>query len=218
MQLHFAKRMESFQPGIFNVLNDRKNEMVRQGREVFNLSVGTPDFSPDEHVMEAMRRACADPNLYKYSLGNLPTLVEDVRWTFDEAMIKLRSAFQRPLGIPGETNDVDYIIDLLSHMSVDQSIKSDDNGVTQTVQVRKGISFVENKAVRPIVTLAPYRTFQEVQQPASEFVFRVYEDRSISLTAADGGMWKLAARDAAKRYLTDALADEIEKGLVIVTL
>lgn len=149
---------------------------------------------------------------------DLPTLVENVRWTFDEAMIKLRSAFQRPLGIPGETNDVDYIIDLLSHMSVDQSIKSDDNGVTQTVQVRKGISFVENKAVRPIVTLAPYRTFQEVQQPASEFVFRVYEDRSISLTAADGGMWKLAARDAAKRYLTDALADEIEKGLVIVTL
>lgn len=150
--------------------------------------------------------------------ADLPTLVENVRWTFDEAMIKLRSAFQRPLGIPGETNDVDYIIDLLSHMSVDQSIKSDDNGVTQTVQVRKGISFVENKAVRPIVTLAPYRTFQEVQQPASEFVFRVYEDRSISLTAADGGMWKLAARDAAKRYLTDALADEIEKGLVIVTL
>ena len=154
-----------------------------------------------------------------YALAtDLPTLVEDVRWTFDEAMIKLRSASQRPLGIPGETNDVDYIIDLLSHMSVDQSIKSDDNGVTQTVQVRKGISFVENKAVRPIVTLAPYRTFQEVQQPASEFVFRVYEDRSISLTAADGGMWKLAARDAAKRYLTDALADEIEKGLVIVTL
>lgn len=86
------------------------------------------------------------------------------------------------------------------------------------MQVRKGVSFVENKAVRPIVTLAPYRTFQEVEQPESEFVFRVYDDRSISLTAADGGMWKLAARDAVKHYLTDALADEIEKGLVIVTL
>lgn len=149
---------------------------------------------------------------------DLPTLVEDVRWTFDEAMIKLRSAFQRAPESIGATNDVDYIIDLLSHMSVDQSIKSDDNGVTQTVQVRKGISFVQNQAVRPIVTLAPYRTFQEVQQPASEFVFRVYEDRSISLTAANGGMWKLAARDAVKRYLTDALADEIERDLVIVTL
>ncbi len=138
---------------------------------------------------------------YTAKATDLPPLVEDVRWTFDEAMIKLRSAFQRPLGIPGETNDVDYIIDLLSHMSVGQSIKSDDNGVTQTVQVRKGISFVENKAVRPIVTLAPYRTFQEVQQPASEFVFRVYEDRSISLTAADGDVE--AGRAGCRQALPD---------------
>ena len=92
-----------------------------------------------------------------------------------------------------KTNDVDYILSLLSHMSVDQSVKSDDNGVTQTVQVRKGVSFVENQRVRPIVKLAPYRTFQEVSQPESEFVFRVYDDRSISLTAADGGMWKMEA-------------------------
>ena len=155
---------------------------------------------------------------YTAKATDLPPLVEGVRWTFDEAMIKLRSAFQRAPESIGATNDVDYIIDLLSHMSVDRSIKSDDNGVTQTVQVRKGISFVQNQTVRPIVTLAPYRTFQEVEQPESEFVFRVYDDRSISLTAADGGMWKLAARDAVKHYLTDALADEIEKGLVIVTL
>ena len=118
----------------------------------------------------------------------------------------------------GEKNDVDYILDLLSHMSFGQSVKSDDNGITQTVQVRKGVSFVENKAVRPIVTLAPYRTFQEVEQPESEFVFRVYDDRSISLTAADGGMWKLAARDAVMRYLETTLWDEIAAGKVKVTL
>ncbi len=79
MELRFAKRMESFQPGIFNVLNDRKNEMLHQGRRVFNLSVGTPDFPPDGHVMEAMARACENPDNYKYSLGDLPELVEAVR-------------------------------------------------------------------------------------------------------------------------------------------
>lgn len=153
---------------------------------------------------------------YHATASDLPPLVEDARWSFDEAMIKLRSMFQR---VPeGEKNDVDYILDLLSHMSFDQSVKSDDNGITQTVQVRKGVSFVENKAVRPIVTLAPYRTFQEVEQPESEFVFRVYDDRSISLTAADGGMWKLAARDAVKHYLEIALCDEITAGKVKVTL
>lgn len=62
------------------------------------------------------------------------------------------------------------------------------------------------------------RTFQEVEQPESEFVFRVYDDRSISLTAADGGMWKLAARNAVYHYLGTALWDEITTGKVKVTL
>ncbi len=79
MELHFAKRMESFQPGIFNVLNDKKNELLKAGRTVYNLSVGTPDFLPDENVMRAMQKACKDPDNYKYSLGNLPELVEAVQ-------------------------------------------------------------------------------------------------------------------------------------------
>ena len=79
MELHFAKRMESFQPGIFNVLNDKKNELLKAGRTVYNLSVGTPDFFPDENVMRAMQEACKDPDNYKYSLGNLPELVEAVQ-------------------------------------------------------------------------------------------------------------------------------------------
>ena len=65
MELHFAKRMESFQPGIFNVLNDKKNELLKAGRTVYNLSVGTPDFLPDENVMRAMQEACKDPDNYK---------------------------------------------------------------------------------------------------------------------------------------------------------
>lgn len=79
MELHFAKRMESFQPGIFNVLNDKKNELLKAGRTVYNLSVGTPDFLPDENVMRTMQEACKDPDNYKYSLGNLPELVEAVQ-------------------------------------------------------------------------------------------------------------------------------------------
>ena len=79
MELHFAKRMESFQSGIFNVLNDKKNELLKAGRTVYNLSVGPPDFLPDENVMRAMQEACKDPDNYKYSLGNLPELVEAVQ-------------------------------------------------------------------------------------------------------------------------------------------
>ncbi len=79
MEFQFAKRMESFQAGIFNVLNDKKNEMVRKGRTVYNLSVGTPDFLPDENVMRVMQEACKNPDNYKYSLGNIPELVKAVQ-------------------------------------------------------------------------------------------------------------------------------------------
>lgn len=132
-------------------------------------------------------------------------------WTFEEAMIGLRAQFQ-------PTEDIAYMLDLLSHMSVDQNVQSDDNGVTQTVQVKQGVSFVANETVRPIVTLAPYRTFQEVDQPASQFVFRVDNKRNVMLAEADGGMWKLAARRTVKQYLCDELAAEIAAGRVIVTL
>jgi LL-diaminopimelate aminotransferase len=79
MKIQLAKRMESFQPGIFNVLNDKKNELIRAGRKVYNLSVGTPDFVPDANVIRVMQEACKDPLNYRYSLGNLPELVEAVQ-------------------------------------------------------------------------------------------------------------------------------------------
>lgn len=79
MEIKFAGRMEDFQPGIFNVLDDRKNERLAQGKPVYNLSIGTPDFLPEPHIVEALARAAADPNNYRYSLGETPELVEAVR-------------------------------------------------------------------------------------------------------------------------------------------
>ncbi len=83
MELKFASRMDTFQPGIFNVLEKKRREMLAQGRTVYNLSVGTPDFPPDEHVLQAAVRATQDPANFKYSLGNLPELVEAVQGWYD---------------------------------------------------------------------------------------------------------------------------------------
>lgn len=46
--------------GYLPILNEKKEELLRQGREVYNLSVGTPDFKPAPHVMEAFCKACQD--------------------------------------------------------------------------------------------------------------------------------------------------------------
>ena len=51
MKFHFAGRLDTFEAGIFAILNEKKEELLSQGREVYNLSVGTPDFQPAPHVM-----------------------------------------------------------------------------------------------------------------------------------------------------------------------
>ena len=44
MELQFATRMKDYEEGIFQVLNEKKEALLAQGRKVYNLSVGTPDF------------------------------------------------------------------------------------------------------------------------------------------------------------------------------
>lgn len=79
MEIKFADRMDDFQPGIFNVLDGRKNDRLAQGKPVYNLSIGTPDFLPEPHVVEALAQAASDPNNYRYSLGETPELTQAVQ-------------------------------------------------------------------------------------------------------------------------------------------
>ena len=138
------------------------------------------------------------------------------KWSLEQARIALRAQFQRT---SAEDDDVDYILNLLANVTTERQEANTDNGVTQQVTVRKGVGLAEQVQVRPIVTLAPYRTFQEVRQPVSDFVFRIDPDgRSIQLEEADGGMWRLAAREIVRDWLRKELADEIDEGAVIVTL
>lgn len=78
MEFTFAKRLESFKPGIFAVLNEKRLEMETCGKKVYNLSVGTPDFQPPAHVMEAVSKAAMKPENYKYSLVDIPELLDAV--------------------------------------------------------------------------------------------------------------------------------------------
>ena len=79
MEFQFAGRMEQFQPGIFNILDDKRKEIEASGRKVYNMSIGTPDFPPAPHVMQALSDAALDPKNYKYSLTECPELVSAVK-------------------------------------------------------------------------------------------------------------------------------------------
>lgn len=127
----------------------------------------------------------------------------------EEALIQLRSLF-----IPGD--DTEYLLNLLSRISDDSTVKSTDNGVTQTVEARHGISLNAMVEIRPRVNLQPFRTFLEVPQPESEFILRLSQDRDIGLFEADGGVWKLEAKQNIVKYFERELEDLIESGMVLV--
>ena len=73
-----AEKMKQFETGIFNILDDKKKELEKQGRSIYNFSVGTPDFEPPKEVMKAMSEACLNPDNYKYSLGDRDELLSAV--------------------------------------------------------------------------------------------------------------------------------------------
>lgn len=86
-----------------------------------------------------------------------------------------------------------------------------DDGVTQKATVKTGIASKGDAIVPNPVKLKPYRTFLEVDQPASEFVFRMKQDKYdgvlCALFEADGGAWKMEATERIKKYLESELKE-----------
>ncbi|MBQ1490547.1 MAG: aminotransferase class I/II-fold pyridoxal phosphate-dependent enzyme [Blautia sp.] len=76
--MKFASRLDHFGPEIFASLNDKKIVLEKQGRTIYNLSVGTPDFEPPKHIREALEKATRDPLNWKYSLRDLPEMQKAV--------------------------------------------------------------------------------------------------------------------------------------------
>ena len=73
-----AKRLDHFEEGIFSSIERKVVAYQQQGREVFNLSVGTPDFHPPEQVMQVLSQAALKPENYRYTLRDYPELRQAV--------------------------------------------------------------------------------------------------------------------------------------------
>ena len=76
--MEFSHRLDLFGPEIFAALNDKKVALEATGRRLFNLSVGTPDFAPADHIKQALIDAAKDNDNWKYSLRDLPELLDAV--------------------------------------------------------------------------------------------------------------------------------------------
>ena len=73
-----SQRLDHFGAEVFASLNNKLLALKAQGKTIYNMSVGTPDFKPYDHVVEALTRAAQDPEMWKYALRDLPELKQAV--------------------------------------------------------------------------------------------------------------------------------------------
>lgn len=107
----------------------------------------------------------------------------------------------------------DALLRVIGNVKDETVAGAHDDGVTQQVHASRGVAFKDNIAVPNPVTLRPFRTFREVEQPASVFVVRAKAGQegglpTFALHEADGGQWKLEAMQTVAAYLKTALPGE----------
>jgi hypothetical protein len=134
--------------------------------------------------------------------------IEKCRFQFGQFMpienfiINLQSAFV-------QDENTKSLLEFVGSVKDDTSVSQEDDGITQKVTAKTGISIAKTvKAPNPVY-LCPFRTFTEIEQPQSAFVFRVRKDERAGVTAAlfgaDGDAWKHEAILSVKSYLAEEL-------------
>jgi hypothetical protein len=108
--------------------------------------------------------------------------------------------------------DLDYVLQIASKITAENAADNQDDGFAQRVAVRQGIALKAETVLKPLVSLAPYRTFAEIDQVLSTFVFRARVDNGtakLALFEADGGRWKLGVYSGLKTWLAAKFGDKV---------
>ena len=108
-----------------------------------------------------------------------------------------------------QNEDRDLLLKFAGTVEAGTVAQYGDDGVSQKATVKTGIASKGDAIIPNPVRLKPYRTFLEVDQPESEFIFRMREDRGIecAIFEADGGAWAIEAMENIKAYLQGILKD-----------
>lgn len=109
------------------------------------------------------------------------------------------------------TPDLEAILKVSGNVEAKTTANYGDDGVSQKTTIKQGIASKTDVLVPNPVTLVPYRTFLEVKQPPSEFVFRIRDDRgepAFKIVEAEGGLWRNEAMRNVAQYLMESLQDD----------
>ena len=131
-----------------------------------------------------------DERLNRTFLAHVQPLLPNIKFNnymdMESFVIQLKTCFI-------ETENLNRLVSIVSSITDEAKVSFEDDGVGMKISQVSGttIKSKENLQINPIVRLAPYRTFTEVAQPESRFLFRVRDGGKLALYEADGGMWKL---------------------------
>ena len=118
----------------------------------------------------------------------------------EEMVIFLQTCFARNAG------DWAKVIAVAGNVTDGATREYADDGVSQAVTARVGVATKADVAMPNPVRLAPFRTFPEIEQPLSSFVFRAKSGGADSkptfaLFEADGGAWRIEAMERISEWL-----------------
>lgn len=129
-------------------------------------------------------------------------VVPDIRYGVycesDEFIIKLMSEYE-------QTDDLKAMIQLASHIVKDSSVDVSDDGMSQRVTLKKGVASVKRAEIQNPFNLTPFRTFTEISQPESKFLFRIKDDGRCVLFKSGDTAWRNEAMSSIKAYLENAI-------------
>lgn len=172
------------------------------------------DFSTDKMIVQVvsptvvMLISALDGDRKRETLVNVSAKIPDFRYgrymSSEEFIIALQSKF---IG----NDDRDLLLKFAGTVKNESIAQYGDDGVSQKATIKTGISTVGDAVVPNPVKLRPFRTFIEVEQPESAFVFRMRQDEGrgveCAIFEADGGAWMNAAMKNIKDYLKFELAE-----------
>ena len=108
-----------------------------------------------------------------------------------------------------QNNDRDLLLKFAGTVESGTVAQYGDDGVTQKATIKTGLASKGEAILPNPVRLKPFRTFLEINQPESDFIFRMREGRGVecAIYEADGGAWQIEAMQRIKVYIQNALND-----------